>query len=284
VSAPAPAASAPAPAPATEPAAAPTPPPAARPQSAELGEGADHRDRHYGGVLTLVLMSLKDLDLSADQRGAVDKIRVDLDAKMAPAREAGKELSSTLADGVAAGSVDRAKVEKAIDNLVRQVQALHDAELSALDQLHAALNKEQRTKLVDELKAHWEKWKEAHGRDEAESKEHRAGYLATLVQELGLSKQEAEKIKANFREAMKKAPQDHAHKEVQDHLQALGPAFKSDKFDAKTLKGAKGADGHMARWGATRRARFIEAATPVLTPEERAKLAQMIRDRAAKVD
>jgi Spy/CpxP family protein refolding chaperone len=253
---------------------------APNPQGAELAEGQEHREHHHGGVPGLILMSLKDLDLSVDQQAAVDKIRADLASKMEPAKAAGKDLGETLADGVAAGKVDRAKVDAAIGKLVTQVQGVHDASLTVLDQLHAALNAQQRAKLVDEVQAHWEKWKEAHGRDETDDHQHRSGHLLGLVQELGLSQDQADKIKASFRDKMRAAPQDRAHKEVQDHLQAFATAFKADTFDAKKLSGAKAANGHMARWGATRMARFIEAATPVLTPEQRAKLAQTIRQHA----
>jgi hypothetical protein len=71
---------------------------------------------------------------------------------------------------------------------------------------------------------------------------------------------------------------------VQDHLRVFASAFKGEAFDAKTLTGAKAADGHMARWGATRRTRFLEAAAPVLTPDQRAKLAQTIRERATRAE
>ena len=83
---------------------------------------------------------------------------------------------------------------------------------------------------------------------------------------------------------MKASPQNHAHKEVQDHLTAFAAAFKADTFDAKKLAGGKAANGHMAKWGATRMARFIEAAAPVLTPEQRTKLAEKIRAHAEKSD
>ena len=240
--------------------------------------------QHHGGVLGLIAASIKDLDLSADERANVEKIRADLLAKMEPARAAGKDLANTLADGVAAGAVDRAKADAAINKLVAQVQGLHDASITALNQLHAALNAQQRAKLVEGIQSHWEKWKEAHGRDEQDDKQHHSGYLLALVQEIGLTKEQAEKIKANFRDKMKASPQEHAHKEVQDHLQAFATAFKADTFDAKKLSGAKSANGHMARWGAARRARFLEAAAPVLTPEQRTKLAQMIRERANRAE
>jgi hypothetical protein len=36
----------------------------------------------------------------------------------------------------------------------------------------------------------------------------------------------------------------------------------------------------MARWGATRMERFYEAAAPILTPDQRTKLASEIREHA----
>jgi Spy/CpxP family protein refolding chaperone len=253
-------------------------------QSAELAEGDEHRQRHHGGVLMLIAMSLKDLDLAGDQRASVEKIRTDLLAKMEPARAAGRDVANTLADGVAAGAIDRAKADAGIDKLVTQVQGLNDASRDSLNQLHAVLSAQQRAALVDKLQSHWEKWKEAHGEDEKDDPQHRNGHLLGLVQTLGVTQAEAQKIKTNFHELMKASPQDQQHKEVQDHMQAFASAFKSDKFDAKTLTGANAANGHIARWGATRRARFLEAAAPVLTPDQRAKLAQMIREGANRTD
>jgi Spy/CpxP family protein refolding chaperone len=274
--------------PAPPPSAPVRPPIAAEPgavsQGAELAEGDEHRGQHHGGVLALITMSIKDLDLTAEQRTAVDKIRADLVSKMEPARAAGKDLALLLADGVSAGAIDRSKADAAINKLVTQVQGLQEPSLTALNQLHAALSAPQRAALVEAVQSHWEKWKDAHGRDEQDDHQHRSGHLLALVKQLGLTKDEAEKIKANFHDRMKGSPQDQAHKEVQDHIQAFVTSFKSDTFNAKTLAGGKAANGHMARWGATRMARFLEAAAPVLTPDQRTKLAQMIRDRASKAE
>jgi len=254
-----------------------SPPPVAG-QSAEVSEGDEHRRHHYAGVLGLVAMSLNDLDLTADQRTSVEKVRADLVADFAPARAAGKDVANLLADGVAAGAINRAKVDAAIDKLSAQVGKAQDGARDALNRLHAALTPQQRAALVDDVQAHWEKWKAAHGEDEKEDGHHRSGYLLALVKELNLSRDEAQKIKASFRDLNKGKSQDHQHKEVVDHLQAFATAFKSDKFDAKKLAGGNAAGASLAKWGATRRARFLEAAAPILTPDQRSKLAQMIRE------
>jgi len=246
-------------------------------QGAEQPEADEHRAHHHGGVLLLISMSLHDLELSPEQRTTISKVGDDLALKMEPARAAGRELAETLAAGVEAGAIDRAKVDAAIAKLTAQVQAQSDAPASALDQLHVALTPPERAALVADVQSHWEKWKEAHGQDEKTDGKHRSGHLLALIQRLGLSKDQAEKIKANFRERMKGSPQDGAHKEVDDYLKTFDVAFKADTFSAKNLTKAKGASTHMARWGATRMARFVEAAAPVLTAAQRTKLAEMLR-------
>jgi Spy/CpxP family protein refolding chaperone len=267
-----------APPPAPEP-----PPPPPSPTGAEVGEGQEHREHHHAGVMGLVVMSLNDLDLTADQKDKVEKIKAELVTKMEPAKAAGKDVANVLADGVAAGKIDRTKADAAIGKLVTQVQATHEASLASLNDLHEALTSAQRAKLIDLVTEHWEKWKAAHGKDEADDKEHHPGFLLALVREVGLTQDQADKIKASFKDNMKKSPQDHAHKEVQDHLTAFGTAFKADKFDAKKLgAGGKLAAAHMAKWGATRRERVLEVAAPILTPDQRTKLAGIIRDHADK--
>jgi Spy/CpxP family protein refolding chaperone len=229
-------------------------------------------------------MSLKELELTPEQKTAVEKIHTDLVAKMEPAHAAGKDLANVLADGVAAGTVNRAKADAAIDKLAAQVAKVDVATRDALNQLHAALTSQERAELVDKVQGHWEKWKEAHGQDEKDDGQHRSGYLLGLVKTLNLTPDEAQKIKTSFQTINKAKPQEHQHKEVVDHLQAFATAFKADKFDAKKLAGANAANVHLVKWGATRRARFLEAAAPILTADQRTKLAQIIRDWGDKAD
>lgn len=274
----------PPPAPVASASAAPAaPPPAATPVPGATGELADaeeHRRHHGGGISMLLAMSLRDLELTADQKAAVDKIHDDLKDKMAPVRAADRELATILADGVAAGKVDKAKVDKAVDKVVAEAQKVRAATGDALVRLHTALTPAQRADSIDKLKGHFEKWKAAHGQDESDDAQHRSGHLLALVRDLSLTQDEAQKIKAAFKAQMKGAkPQDSDHKDVQDHLKAFETAFKADKFDPKTASSAN-ADKHMARWGASRRATLLEVAAPVLTPDQRTKLADMIRPKA----
>jgi Spy/CpxP family protein refolding chaperone len=242
----------------------------------------DQHRRNHGGVTMLIEWSIKDLDLTADQKAKVEKIRTDLHAKMAPTQEAAKNLANVLADGVAAGAMDKAKDDAAIAQVSTAAAGLHDATTDAMNQLHAALTPAQRAQLVDKLDAHFEKWKNAQGQDEDDAKParpHGGGHMK-MMKQLALTQDQMDKIKASFSSDMKAAHQTHEHKEFQAHRDSFATAFKAETFDAKSMTNESAASSHMAMWGATRMARFLEAATPVLTPEQRTKLAQMIRDRA----
>jgi hypothetical protein len=67
---------------------------------------------------------------------------------------------------------------------------------------------------------------------------------------------------------------------VANHIHAFGEAFRADAFDARTIPGGS-ADVELSAFGAARVARFYEAVDPVLTAEQRAKLAEILREHAA---
>jgi Spy/CpxP family protein refolding chaperone len=248
-------------------------------------EAHHHRHHHHGGMAMLIGLSLKDLtDLTADQKTAIEKIKTDLHAKMEPVHQANVSLENMLADGVAAGAVDRGKADAAVAQIATAIGTLHDATADSINQLHAVLTPPQRAALIDKIQAHWQKWKDAHGRDEegTDPKPKEGGPLAHIQKDLSLSDDQVAKIKASFADGVKAAGQTHDHKEVEGHMQAFGTAFKADTFDAKSLTTENDANKHIAAWGATRMARFFEAAAPVLTPDQRTQLAAKIRDRASK--
>jgi Spy/CpxP family protein refolding chaperone len=237
-----------------------------------------HRYHHHGGVTLFIAMSLDTLGVSPEQRVAVEKIKADLHARMEPARAAEQNLGTTLADGVAAGSFDVAKVDAAVAQASATAAGLHDASAEALNELHAVLTPPQRAALVDKVEAHWAVWQKANA-EESDPVKAEGGHLAALASELALTPDQVERIRAALGEGMKTLPRVDPQ-EIAAHLHAFGEAFRSDKFDAKTLTTANGANAHLVGWGAGRMARFVEAVGPVLTPEQRAKLADRLREHA----
>ena len=252
------------------------------PSRAETSEVEQHRHHHHGGVSMLIAMALRDLDLAPDQRATAEEIRAALFAKMEPARHAGNDLAEILADGVASGAVDRVKADAAIVKLGAASAALHDGMVDAYNRMHDILDADQRRVLIDHLQVHWANWKDAQEQSEqaAESKPRYPGHLAVLTQKLGLSEAQVGQIKENYLSGMTVVHETADHEAVDAHLRAFAAAFKAKSFDAKTLSSEQEANAHMATWGATRMERFFEAFAPVLTPAQRAELAQEIRDHA----
>jgi Spy/CpxP family protein refolding chaperone len=238
--------------------------------AADLAE--HHRHHHHGGVTMFIAMSLDTLGASPEQKDKIEKIQADLFTKMEPAHAAETALVTALADGIAAGQIDQAKVDAALAQIESTSGAVHDASTDALNQLHDALTPEQRATLVDKVEAHWAVWKRVNAEKEENGQDankdgvvspSEMGHLERLGKELSLTPDQTDKVKAAF------------------GTRVQGGTFKADKFDAKSLQKAHGANAHVAGWGARRMAHFYIALTPVLTPEQRTKLSAKLREHAA---
>jgi Spy/CpxP family protein refolding chaperone len=245
---------------------------------AAAGLREHHRYHHHGGVTLFIAMSLDTLGVSPEQREAVERIRTDLHARMEPARTAEQNLVTILADGLAAGNIDGAKVDAAVAGVTAAGAAVHEASAGALNELHAALTPPQRAALVDKVESHWAVWQKANVEEGGPAD--RDGHLATLATDLDLTPDQVDKIRAGLGEGMKAVPRLDPQ-EIPTHLRALGDAFRSEKFDARGLTTASSANAHLVGWGAAHMARFVEIVTPVLTPDQRAKLAERLREHAS---
>jgi Spy/CpxP family protein refolding chaperone len=237
-----------------------------------------HRHHHHGGFAMFIAMSLDSLGTTPEQNAAIQKIQADMHAKLQPAHDAEKALLLVLADGIAAGQIDQAKVDAAIAQVSTASAGVHDAVADSLNQLHATLNPSQRAALVDKVEAHFDVWHHANTEEEGAEKEGHGGHLEKLAKELSLSPDQVEKTRGSLKASSGGAHFDKAEGEA--HLKAFGTAFASEKFDAKQITTGAAANAHIATWGATRLAHLYEALTPVLTPEQRTKLADALRKHA----
>jgi Spy/CpxP family protein refolding chaperone len=237
-----------------------------------------HRHHHHGGVTMFISMAIDTLGLDPAKKVVVEKIQNDLHAKMAPARDAEHDLLSTIADGVVMGKIDTAKVDAAVGKVATASAGIHTATTDALSQLHDALAPVERAALVDKVNAHWEVWHKVNADEKAGSKD-KGTHLAKLTALLNLTPDEVETITKALSADVPVTPQTDP-RAVEAYIQAFATAFMADKFDAKSLATtATAAAGHVARHGGARLARFYEAVTPVLAPEQRAKLAAHLKER-----
>jgi Spy/CpxP family protein refolding chaperone len=244
--------------------------------TADLAE--HHRHHHHGGFAMFIAMSLDSLNTTPEQAAAIAKIRTDMHAAMAPAHDAEKAVLLALADGMASNEIDQPRIDAAIAQLKTASARVDDAVAGSLDALHATLTPPQRAALADKVEAHFEVWHHTNAPDEAAMRDAHGGHLGKLAKELALSPQQVETIRASFTSSMSGVPYfDRA--EIDARLKAFGAAFAGDTFDPKALSTGS-PNAHMAAWGITRTVHFYEVVLPVLTSEQRARLAGDIRRHA----
>jgi Spy/CpxP family protein refolding chaperone len=227
-------------------------------ETAEAESAADdlhsyHRHHHHGGVMQFITMAIDTMGLDAAKKAQVEKIQSDLTEKMAPSRVAEREVISALADGIAAGKIDTARVDAAIAKEGTASANIHTASMDAV-------------------------WQKVNTNEKPDSKD-KGSHLDHLTKMLTLTPDQVDKItKALAADAP--APAQNDPKPVDAYVTAFATAFTADKFDPKSLAApATAAAGHMARNGGARMARFYEAVTPVLTADQRTKLAAHLRER-----
>jgi Spy/CpxP family protein refolding chaperone len=250
--------------------------------SAELIE--HHRHHHHGGLARFVAMSLDTLGVTPEQHATVEKIQAALQAKLEPARVAERKVVLLLADGIAAGKIDKAKADAAAAQVGAASIGVHGAIADALNQLHSVLTESQRAALVEKVEAHWEVWQEANESTGGDGEPREHGHLDALARELSLTPEQVEKIRAGLRVVFADAHQRLDSEKVTEHLHAFSAAFESPSFDAKNLNTADVVNAHLGTWGAARMAHFYEAVTPVLTAAQRTQLAEHVREHANHQD
>ena len=238
-----------------------------------------HDRHHHGGFVGFVFAAVETIGVTPEQQAGVDKIKADVRIKVEPVRVANGAVIAALADGVAAGNIDAAKVDAAVGVVSTAAAQLHAATADALNQLHALLRPEQRAALVDKVEAHWSVWKDANAGDQAAENARADGHIAHFAKELGLTNDQVDKVRANLSAMPAASRGSFDATAAEAHVNAFGTAFASDTFDAKTLSTGE-VNTKIASWGASRMEHFYQAVTPVLTADQRAKVADKLREHA----
>jgi Spy/CpxP family protein refolding chaperone len=234
-----------------------------------------HHRHHQAGFAGFVMSAVETVGIAPDQQTAIDGFRKEHRVKMKPLREANRAVLQLLADGTAAGSIDKAKVDLAITQAGSAATAVQPAMQTLLDELHGVLRPEQRAALVDKVDAHFAAWKEANDRTADGSK-----HLRRIGRELSLTKDQLDKARASL-DATKDTTKPFDAAAAEAYLKAFDGAFPADTFDAKKLPAAGPGSAGMVTWGTARMASLYEALVPVLTPDQRTTLADKLRQRAA---
>jgi Spy/CpxP family protein refolding chaperone len=224
------------------------------------------------GPLRAVGLALGEVPLAADQRTKIEALFHKVEARHLQARTESaaprKELLLTLATQVEAGTIDRAALAPKIEATATAFRKAREEDRAALVELHASLTPDQRKAFVDAFEPQtFHKAFEGHPMKERFGK----------WKELNLTAEQRDKLKDAMRAEF--AADKHGGKEMfkarMEHGKKALEAFKNDQFTGADLfpDHATQFIEHMLR--------FAEIATPILTPEQRTKAAEMLRERAA---
>jgi hypothetical protein len=194
---------------------------------------------------------------------------------MDPAEAEEEKVLRLIADGVAAGAVDAAKVKAGIEQLNTAASAIHPCVAGPLNELHKALAPLERAELGEKVRAHWAVWRQAnHDEDPAQ---HSAGSrLAELAKELSLAAEQVEQLSAALKVAFSGRTFDAER--VQKQVQAFATVFAGNTFDATSV--TTNSTAYLTSQGMTRMALFYQTVSPLLKPEQRATLAAHLREHA----
>lgn len=246
------------------------------PMAAEL---RDHfRHHHRGGLTQFIAMSIDTLATDEARRPTVEKLQDELFACLAPTKVMERTLLLKIADDVTADTrTTNARVEETIAQLGVASVAMAECSAETLNKLHAALSPDERAALTDKVEAHLDVWRQVN--DEAEVRGPAQGrHLAHLTRELSLTPEQAERISSALDASRAGAANRFDAKTTDTALRAFATSFEEPAFDARSL--APEANGRLMSHGAHRMVIFYDTVAPLLTPAQRATLAERLREHA----
>lgn len=246
-------------------------------ERSEAGLMDHHRHQHRGGVMQFIAMGLDTLDEGDAQRPQVQQLQRDMYVCMASSGEIQKRLHLAIAEGIAAGAVDLAKIDGIIGELDAAGGAVRDCSVAALDKLHALLNPSERAELVEKVQAHYEVWLSVNHEEEGTGRG-RAGRLTRLAKDLSLTPDQVERMSAALHTALAGRGGKFDRTRFEAVVQEFSQTFVGASFDAKAT--LPYANARLGMHGASRMAIFYETVTPMLSPPQRAALAEQLRQHA----
>jgi LTXXQ motif family protein len=229
------------------------------------------------GPVKLFGEALGDVPLTAAQRAQIEQLATGAEARHADARAARKDLMTVLATQVQAGQIDRAALQPKIDALTAAMQKAQPGDRAAFEQLHAILDPQQRTEFVDAVKAHV-------GAHKGEM--HDKHPMKQWAADLQLSDDQSAQIKSAIMDRMHAAAASggaHDWSQAKHQGQAMMAAFEQDRFVMNEVAPPRDVQAQVAKM-ADHMLGFVEAALPVLTPQQRVIAAQKLVEHADSIE
>jgi Spy/CpxP family protein refolding chaperone len=237
------------------------------------------RPPRHGGITGLVFRAARESSLTVEQKnGALDISQTLHDAE--PALTPVKDYQNDLATAIRAGQVAPAKFAADYAAIDKVVLAREDKQADALNSLHTLLDAAARHTLVTAARGRLvpmfrprPEFTEAGAADAADTPwvKHR---VARLGGDLGLDDaQKAKVVPVLARTSLPPRVLETRKETMHKHADALLTAFEQDDFDAKKVDLSATGTHSPAHESLEHEASLISQLLPILTPEQREKLA-----------
>ena len=235
------------------------------------------------GPIKFLGEALGDVPLTDAQRGQIEKLASDAEARHEPALAARRDLLLLLAAQVEAGAFDRAALQPKVDAIIAVARSTQSGDRAAFEQLHAILVPDQRVAFADAVEARAGRAKDAfagrHG-------------LHEWADVLKLTDAQRDQIRGILRQSFEASGGSRDGHGGHEHDGGWGgghrgakvfDAFKQDRFVFDEVAPPHD-PGERAGTMVTRFLTLAGQVLPVLTPEQRAIAAARLRERANQPD
>lgn len=221
------------------------------------------------------------LDLRAEQRASIREVEENLAADLSTHKETIRQVAETLARGVESGKLDEESAKLDESALLATVDDMRGAFTQAMNDVHDALDQEQREELVVTLRQ--KRW-HAHEQRGDEAEGQRRERLDKVMAELALTEEQKKVLHDEMQAHADRAfPDRKARREAwEQKMQALGDAFMGDDFDAADFDLWEGSEDAIASFTTTAN-QAVSVSGRVLDKSQRFVLASLLRQRAAEM-
>lgn len=217
--------------------------------------------RDHLGPVALVADALSKIGLNNEQRGSIEQLGKKVSEKERLVVEARRGLQSALAQQLRSGEIDEADLEDEVEALVSARIDASPVLRKAFEDLHGILDQKQRSALVDAVMERME----SQARD-AE------GWFDEFARDLNLSPEQ----KTQARDLLDRSkPQLDADRRT---VEAVFQAFKEDEFSIEKIVPLEQV-GKRTRLRTQGMIAIAKELSAILTPEQRARLAQKIEPK-----
>ncbi len=233
------------------------------PKTVQQPRGAAQSEAH--GFVQIIDEALAQSNLTEEQANKLNQVGQQVDAQMAQAHQARRDLMLALAQQLDAGQIDRQALEPQVQALVNAKNQASPAAKEALQTIYDTLNPEQRKAFADALERSIQQRMQMHHGE--------GGWLEQWTREINLNEQQKEQLRGIFNQLRPVAEKHH------QKMNEVLAGFRGQSFNIEQVMPSAEVQQD-AQEGVERMISVAQQVAQVLTPEQRTLAARKIVQNA----